>query len=74
MTNPWLPPELPRMKAYILAPGIVQIEDIVYDLPARSEKRGRPIPENPQFIIPVRENSPKAAREAMEALYRVVFD
>lgn len=74
MTNPWLPPELPRMKAYILAPGIVQIEDVVYNLPARSEEKGRPIPENPQFIIPVRENSRKAARGAMEALYRIVFD
>jgi hypothetical protein len=74
MTNPWLPAELPRMKAYILEPGIVQIEDVVYNLPARSEENGHPTPENPQFIIPVRENSPKAAREAMEALYRIVFD
>jgi hypothetical protein len=74
MTNPWLPAELPRMKAYILAPGVVQIEDVVYNLPARREEKGRPIPENPSFIIPVRENSRKAAREAMEALYRIVFD
>jgi hypothetical protein len=74
MTNPWLPPELPRMKAYILAPGIVQIEDVVYNLPERSKERGLPPPANPEFIIPVKENSEKAARQAMEALYRIVFD
>lgn len=74
MTNPWLPPELPRMKAYILGPGIVQIEDIVYNLPARTEEKGHPPPTNPEFVLPVRENSPEAARRAMEALYRIVFD
>jgi hypothetical protein len=74
MTIPWLPPELPRMKASILAPGIVQIEDTVYNLPARTEEKGNPPPTNPEFILPVKENSPEAARGAMEALYRIVFD
>lgn len=74
MTNPWLPPELHRMKAYILGPGIVQIEDTVYNLPERTEEKGHPPPRNPEFVLPVRENSPEAARRAMEALYRIVFD
>jgi hypothetical protein len=74
MTIPWLPPELPRMKAFILAPGIVQIEDTVYNLPARTEQKGQPLPTNPEFVLPVKENSPKAARQVMEALYRIVFD
>jgi len=74
MTIPWLPPELPRMKAHILGPGIVQIEDTVYNLPARTEEKGHPPPRNPEFVLPVKENSPEAARRAMEALYRIVFD
>lgn len=74
MTNPWLPYKLPPLKAYILGPGIVQIEDVVYNLPERTEERGRTLPKNPEFIVPVKENSAEAAREAMESLYRVVFD
>jgi hypothetical protein len=74
MTNPWLPAKKPHMKAYILAPGIVQIEDVVYDLPAGSEERNRPTPVSPEFIIPVKENSAEAARLAMEELFRIVFN
>jgi hypothetical protein len=74
MTIPWLPPEHARMKAYILAPGIVQIEDTVYNLPAKTQEKGHPPPKNPEFVLPVKENSPEAARRAMEALYRIVFD
>jgi hypothetical protein len=74
MTNPWLPYNIPPLRAYILAPGIVQIEDVVYNLPARNEERGRPFPQHPEFIVPVKENSAAAAREAMEALFRIVFD
>jgi hypothetical protein len=46
----------------------------VYDLPARSVKHGMPVPENPEFVIPVKENSGKAARAAMEAHNRAVFN
>ena len=74
MTNPWLPYRLPPMRAYILAPGIVQIEDVVYNLPERTEVRGKPLPATAEFIVPVKENSAEAARAAMESLYRVVFD
>jgi hypothetical protein len=74
MTNPWLPYQLPSLKAYILAPGMVQIEDVVYNLPERTEERGRSLPKNPEFIVPVKENSADAARAAMEGLYRIVFD
>jgi hypothetical protein len=74
MTNPWLPYELPPLKAYVLGPGIVQIEDVIYNLPERSEERGQPRPEHPEYVVPVRENSPAAARAAIESLYRVVFD
>ncbi|MCQ8893565.1 MAG: hypothetical protein NQU46_02875 [Methanolinea sp.] len=74
MTNPWLPFKVPPLRAYILAPGIVQIEDVVYNLPERTVTRGRPLPERPEFILPVNENSESAARAAMEALYRIVFD
>jgi hypothetical protein len=62
------------LRAYILAPGVVQIEDIVYNLPAGTVERGRPRPDNPEFIVPVKENSESAARAAMEGLYRIVFD
>ncbi|HUU76394.1 MAG TPA: hypothetical protein VMW63_09965 [Methanoregulaceae archaeon] len=65
---------MPPLRAYILAPGIIQIEDVVYNLPERTAKDGQPLPENPEFILPVKENSEKTAREAMEALYRIVFD
>jgi hypothetical protein len=74
MTNPWLPHKIPPLRAYILAPGVVQIEDAVYNLPEKKVERGRPRPEKPEFIIPVKENSENAARAAMEALYRIVFD
>lgn len=74
MTNPWLPYELPRLKAFILGPGIVQIEDVVYNLPERTREQGRPLPDSAEYIVPVRENSEKAARDAMEGLYRIVFD
>lgn len=74
MTNPWLPYRMPPMRAFILAPGIVQIEDVVYNLPERTAKSGVPPPKNPEFVLPVQENSERAARSAMEALYRTVFD
>lgn len=74
MTNPWLPYELPRMKAYILAPGVVQIGEVVYHLPENREERASSPPENFEFIVPVKENSRSAARAAMEGLYRIVFD
>jgi len=74
MTNPWLPYNIPPMRAYILAPGIAQIEDTVYNLPSRSVEHGRPAPVKPEFIVPVKENSEKAARDAMVGLYRIVFD
>lgn len=74
MTNPWLPYHIPPLKAYILAPGVVQIEDTVYNLPSRSVEHGRPLPIRPEFIVPVSENNEIAARAAMEALYRIVFD
>jgi len=74
VTNPWLPYKMPPMRAFILAPGIVQIEDIVYNLPERTVKKEQPPPQNPEFVLPVEENSEKAARLAMEALYRTVFD
>lgn len=74
MTNPWLPYKMPPLRAYILAPGVVQIEDIVYNLPAGTVERGRPRPDNPEFIVPVKENSESAARAAMEGLFRIVFD
>ncbi len=74
MTNPWLPYKLPALRAYILAPGIVQIEDVVYNLPERTEERGKPLPVSPDFIVPVKENSAAAARSAMESLYKIVFD
>jgi hypothetical protein len=60
------------MKA--LGPGIVPIEDTVYNLPARTEEKNHSPPKNPEFVLPVRENSPDAARWTMEALYRIVFD
>ena len=65
---------MPPMRAFILAPGIVQIEDVVYNLPAGTHEKGQPPPKNPEFVLPVEENSEKAARLAMEALYRIVFD
>lgn len=74
VTNPWLPYKMPPMRAFILAPGIVQIEDVVYNLPEKTQENKQPPPENPEFILPVEENSEKAARMAMEALYRIVFD
>jgi hypothetical protein len=74
MSIPWLPPEHPRLKAYILRPGIVQIEDTVYNLPARSEEKARSPPTRFEFVLPAKENSPEAARRAMEDLYRIVFD
>ena len=74
MTNPWLPYKLPALRAYILAPGIVQIEDVVYNLPERTEEPGHPLPAEPEFILPVNENSAAAARSAMESLYKIVFD
>ncbi len=74
MTNPWLPYKLPALRAYILAPGIVQIEDVVYNLPERTEERKNPVPASPDFIVPVKENSAAAARSAMESLYKIVFD
>ncbi|HOT04163.1 MAG TPA: hypothetical protein PK069_08290 [Methanolinea sp.] len=74
MTNPWLPYNIPPLRAYIIAPGVVQIEDTVYNLPKRSVEHGRPLPVKPEFIVPVKENSEKAARAAMEGLYRIVFD
>jgi hypothetical protein len=74
MTNPYLPYKLPPLRAYILAPGIVQIEDVIYNLPARTKETGQPPPGHPDYIVPVKENSEAAARAAMEALYRVVFD
>lgn len=74
ITNPWLPYELPKLKAYILGPGIVQIEDVIYNLPERTREQGRPLPDRAEYIVPVRENSEKAARAAMEGLYRIVFD
>lgn len=74
MTIPWLPPEHPHLKAYILGPGIVQIEDTVYNLPARTEEKASSPPASFEFVLPVTENSPEAARRAMEALYRIVFD
>ena len=74
LTIPWLPYKIPPLRAYILGPGLVQIEDTVYDLPARTAEHGRPIPEKPEFILAVKENSEKAARAAMEAHYRIVFN
>lgn len=74
VTNPWLPYRMPPLRAFILAPGIVQIEDAVYNLPERTVKRGESPPKNPEFVLPVQENSERAARSAMEALYRTVFD
>ena len=74
MTNPWLPASLPPMKAYILAPGIVQIGGIIYNLPEDREEEAQAPPSAFEFVVPVKENSKKAARDAMEALYRVVFD
>lgn len=74
MTNPWIPYNLPELKAYILGPGIVQIEDVIYNLPERTREEGRPLPDRAEYIIPVKENSEKAARAAMEGLYRIVFD
>lgn len=74
MTNPWLPYKMPAMRAFILAPGIVQIEDVVYNLPEGTQEYDQPPPQNPEFIVPVEENSEKAARLAMETLYRIVFD
>jgi hypothetical protein len=53
---------------------LVQIEDTIYDLPARTAEHGSPIPEKPEFVVPVKENSEKAARAAMEAHYRTVFN
>ena len=52
----------------------MQIEDTIYDLPARTVVHGRPIPEKPEFVVVVRENSERAARAAMEAHYRIVFN
>ena len=74
MTNPWLPVKLPPLKAYILAPGIVQIGEIVYNLPEDREEKALAPPAAFEFVVPVQENSKTAARAAMEALYRVVFD
>ena len=75
MTNPRaLPYNIPPLKAYILAPGIVQIGDTVCNIPARTAEHGRAAPERPEVIVPVKENSEKAARDAMEGLYRIVFD
>ncbi len=74
MTNPWLPHKLPALRAFILAAGIAQIEDILYNLPEEPEERESPSPTNPEFIIPVKKNSAVAARAAMESLYRIVFD
>ena len=74
MTNPWLPAKLPPLKAYILAPGIVQIGEIVYNLPEDREENALAPPAAFEFVVPVQENSKTAARAAMEALYRVVFD
>ncbi|MDD1709645.1 MAG: hypothetical protein LUQ37_01910 [Methanoregulaceae archaeon] len=62
------------MKAYIVSPGVVQIGEIVYHL-AEDAKRKLPFHlNNPEFIIPARENNKSAARAAMEGLYRIVFD
>jgi hypothetical protein len=74
MTNPWLFPEPPQMKAYILGPGIVQIEDVIYNLPLGTEEHSPGPPRIFEYVIPVKENSRAAARRAMEALYRIVFD
>ena len=74
LSIPWLPYRIPRLRAYILGPGLVQIEDTIYDLPSRTAEHGRPIPEKPEFVVPVKENSEKAARAAMEAHYRTVFN
>jgi hypothetical protein len=74
LSIPWLPYKFPSLRAYILGPGLIQIEDTVYDLPTRSVKHGIPVPENPEFVVPVKENSEKAARAAMEAHYRTVFN
>ncbi|RPJ53969.1 MAG: hypothetical protein EHJ95_01170 [Methanobacteriota archaeon] len=74
VTIPWQFPPLPRMKAYILAPGIVQIEDVIYNLPKRTEEHSQPPPAHYEFIMPVKTNSMQAARAAMEGLYRIVFD
>jgi len=74
MSNPWLPAKLPPLKAYILAPGIVQIGEIVYNLPGDCEENAPAPPAAFEFVVPIKENSKKAARAAMEALYRIVFD
>ena len=75
MTNPWaLLYDVPPLKAYILAPGVVQIADTVYNLPERTVERGHASPEHPEFVVPAKENSEQAARDAMEGLYRIVFD
>ena len=74
MTNSWPPYELPRFKAYILAPGVVQIGEIIYHLPEDREEQAPAPPAQFEFIVPVKENSKSAARAAMEGLYRIVFD
>jgi hypothetical protein len=74
LSIPWLPYKIPPLRAYILGPGLVQIEDTVYDLPAGTAVHGHPIPEKPEFVLAVKENSEKAARAAMEAHYRIVFN
>jgi hypothetical protein len=74
MANPWPPYEFPRLKAYILSPGVVQIGEIVYHLPEDREERALSPPSQFEFIVPVKENSKSAARAAMEGLYRIVFD
>lgn len=39
MSNPWLPAKLPPLKAYLLAPEIVRIGEIVYNLPEDSREK-----------------------------------
>jgi hypothetical protein len=60
MTNPWPPYELPRLKAYIIVPEVVQMGEIIYNLPKDREELAPTPPEHFEFIVPVKENSKSA--------------